>query len=63
MKKDEEPEEETSIFLIGCVSFLLSIYTGTEGLYRQYIRASNLLHSRRAFQTLADTGEFRSPFR
>jgi len=44
-------------------SFFLSIYTGTEGLYRQYMRASNLLLSRRTFQTFADTGELRSPFR
>ena len=62
MKKDEESVEETSIFFDRMRSFLPSIYTGTEGLYRQYMRASNLL-SRRTFQTFADTGEFRSPFR
>jgi len=63
MKKDEESVEETSIFFDRMRSLLLSIYTGTEGLYRQYMRASNLLLSRRTFQTFADTGEFRSPFR
>ena len=63
MKKDEQSVEETSIFFYWMRSFLLSIYTGSEGLYRQYMRASNLLHSRRTFQTLADTVEFRSPFR
>jgi len=63
MKKDEESVEETSIFFYQMRSFFLSIDTRTEGLYRQYMRASRLLRSRRTFQTFADTGEFRSPFR
>jgi len=62
MKKDEGSVEETSIFFDRMRSFLLCIYTGTEGLYRQYMRASDLLLSRRTFQTCADTVEFRSPF-
>ena len=45
MKKDEESVKETSIFFDRMRSFLLSIYTRTEGLYRQYMRASNLLLS------------------
>jgi len=62
---DEEGQRSqggTEYILIEGVSILLSIYIGTEGVYRQYRRFSHLLRSRRSFQVLAHTMGFRSPF-